>query len=100
MRAMHLIKSGSGMAVKSACGRNVLRLPMAVNWDGFKATAKAERCEKCDTSKQAALNLRNDMKNFEVQMSSGWEPVEYNHADDVAKYPKLATKESGKLLGQ
>lgn len=26
-----------------------------------------------------------------------WEPLPYNHADDVAKYPKLATKETGTL---
>lgn len=28
-----------------------------------------------------------------------WEPAEYSHADDVARYPKLATKEA-KTLGR
>lgn len=88
------------MAVKSACGRNVLRLPMAVNWEGFKTTAKADRCEKCDASRQAELNRRNELRSFEKEMASGWEPMEYSHADDIARYPKLLEKPAGTLGGR
>jgi hypothetical protein len=67
---MHLIRSGSGMATKSACGRNVLRLPLATNWEGFKATPEFNRCEKCAASKQAELNTRRD-----AEKEPAFEPV-------------------------
>jgi hypothetical protein len=57
---LHLNKSGSGMAAKTACGRNILRTPMSTNWAGFKTTPISHRCEKCEASKQAALNARRD----------------------------------------
>lgn len=66
----HLNKSGSGMASKTACGRNVLRTPMSCNWADFKTSA--HRCEKCETSKQAALNERSD--------AAKWVPVEDENA--------------------
>lgn len=33
------------------------------------------------------------------QAADTWEPAEYSHADDVARYPKLATKQA-KTLGR
>lgn len=59
-RQMHLNKSGSGMASRTACGRNILRTPMSCNWEGFKLRTVEQRCEKCHASKQAALNARRD----------------------------------------
>jgi hypothetical protein len=57
---MHLNKSGSGMASRTACGRNVLRTPMSCGWEGFKLEPASRQCEKCASSKQAALNARRD----------------------------------------
>jgi hypothetical protein len=37
-RQMHLNKSGSGMALRTACGRNILSTPMSCDWEGFKLT--------------------------------------------------------------
>ena len=59
---MHLNKSGNGMASRTACGRNILRTPMSCGWIGFKATPAAQQCEKCNESKQSALNTRADAK--------------------------------------
>jgi hypothetical protein len=60
---MHLNKSGGmSMASMTACGRNILRTPMACTWAEFKLTHKTWRCIKCDESKQAALNARTDAK--------------------------------------
>jgi hypothetical protein len=59
---LHLNKSGSGMASMTACGRNVLRTPMSVNWADYKNENAAYRCVKCDASKQFALNTRTDAK--------------------------------------
>jgi len=55
---LHLNKSGSGMASKTACGRNILRTPMSSTWSEFKVAT--DRCIKCEGSKQFALNLRRD----------------------------------------
>ena len=55
---MHLNKSGSGMAARTACGRNILRTPLSTSWAEFKATPADQRCAKCAESKQAALNAR------------------------------------------
>ena len=57
---MHLNKSGSGMASKTACGRNVLRTPMSGNWTDYKSQPVQWRCIKCDTSKQFEVNTRMD----------------------------------------
>lgn len=62
MRVTHLNKSGLGMASKTACGRNILRTPISVNWDGFKQEPVQYRCIKCVTSKQFELNTRVDSK--------------------------------------
>lgn len=55
---MHLNKSGSGMAARTACGRNVLRTPFSTTWDEFKDLPEVQKCVKCASSKQAALNAR------------------------------------------
>lgn len=58
MRKMHLNKSGSGMASKTACGRNLLRTPMSTGWAEFKTERPEHQCDKCAASAQAALNAR------------------------------------------
>lgn len=61
-RQLHLNKSGSGMASKTACGRNILRTPLSANWEDFKAEPAEQQCVKCKESKQAALNAKVDAK--------------------------------------
>lgn len=60
MRVTHLHKSGSGMASKTACGRNILRTPISVNWAGFKQEPTEYRCIKCASSKQFEVNTKMD----------------------------------------
>ena len=60
MRVMHLNKSGSGWASKTACGRNMLRTPMSVNWSDFKQEPVQLRCVKCSLSKQFEFNAKMD----------------------------------------
>ena len=55
---MHLNKSGSGMAARTACGRNVIRTPLSANWAEFKNLPADQQCAKCAASKQAELNRR------------------------------------------
>ena len=58
-RQMHLNSPiGKGMAVKTACGRNILRTPLSTNWQGFLEELEENRCIKCANSKQAELNAR------------------------------------------
>jgi hypothetical protein len=59
---MHLNKSGSGMASKTACGRNILRTPMAANWGDYKNEPVQYRCIKCEASKQFEVNTRMDAR--------------------------------------
>jgi len=59
---VHLNKSGSGMAARTACGRNILRTPMSCGWEGFKMTPATQQCEKCATSKQYEVNARMDAR--------------------------------------
>jgi hypothetical protein len=58
-RSMHLHSSGSGMASKTACGRNILRTPMSTTWDGFKT--ESLRCVKCEESKLFSFLTRKDL---------------------------------------
>jgi len=62
MRVTHLNKSGAGMASKTACGRNILRTPISVNWAGFKQEPTEYRCIKCASSKQFELNSKMDVR--------------------------------------
>lgn len=57
-RQMHLNKGPSGMASRTACGRNILRTPMSTDWAGFMAEGSQYRCIKCAASKQAEVNAR------------------------------------------
>lgn len=59
---LHLNKSGSGMASKTACGRNILRTPMAANWVDYKNEPVQYRCIKCENSKQFEVNARMDAR--------------------------------------
>lgn len=69
---MHLNKSGSGMAARTACGRNILRTPMACGWASFKLTPDGQQCEKCAVSKQAELNARRDADQWEPEAHDAW----------------------------
>lgn len=60
MRVTHLNKSGTGWSSKTACGRNMLRTPVSVNWSDFKAEPIQFRCVKCVASKQFVLNSKMD----------------------------------------
>ena len=62
MRVTHLHKNGFGMASKTACGRNILRTPISVNWADFKQEPEHLRCVKCVASKQFSLNVKVDSK--------------------------------------
>lgn len=59
---MHLNKSGSGFASRTACGRNILRTPMSTDWEDFKREVPAYRCVKCAASKQAEVNAKSDAR--------------------------------------
>jgi hypothetical protein len=67
---VHLNKSGSGMASKTACGRNILRTPISTNWDGFKT--ETHRCIKCEQSKQFEVNIRMDLAKWESEATDAW----------------------------
>ncbi len=60
MRKVHLNKSGSGMASMTACGRNIFRTPLSVNWTEYKEEPLQYRCTKCESSKQTEVNTRMD----------------------------------------
>lgn len=60
MRKVHLDKSGTGMASKTACGRNILRTPISATWTEFKTEPLQYRCDKCSDSKQYLFNIRMD----------------------------------------
>lgn len=85
---MHLKKSGSGMSSMTACGRNILRTPMALGWAGFSATPVAQRCAKCHASKHAAVNARM-AKAKEVDFGD-WEPVDDPEAAQAADDARIA----------
>jgi len=60
MRVTHLNKSGTGWTSKTACGRNMLRTPISVNWSDFKQEPVQFRCVKCASSKQFDVNAKMD----------------------------------------
>ncbi len=95
-RAMHLNKSGSGMASMTACGRNILRTPMSVNWEGFKTTPISQRCEKCDASKQATLNRKRDEKAADIDLGA-FEPVSPEEQERIIAAECKAIREGKKV---
>ena len=62
MRVTHLNKGGEGFAFKTACGRNLLRTPISVDWSDFKQEPEELKCVKCVASKQFLFNLKQDQK--------------------------------------
>lgn len=62
MRVTHLNKAGMGWASRTACGRNMLRTPISVNWEDFKKEIPEHRCAKCVASKQFEVNTRMDAR--------------------------------------
>ena len=79
MRKLHLNKSGSGFASKTACGRNLLRTPMSGDWEMFKAEPFTNQCDKCAASAHAAFHFRQDQKKaskFQAPADDSWVPVE------------------------
>lgn len=81
---MHLNKSGSGMASRTACGRNILRTPLSTNWEGFKN--ETNQCEKCAASKLFAFLTRRD--------ADAWEPVADQDAWKAADDALIAASRS------
>ena len=73
---MHLNKSGSGMASKTACGRNILRTPLSTNFEEFKN--EKHQCTKCAESKFFAFLTKQDAKKEQTSIDA-WEP----EADDA-----------------
>ena len=69
---VHLNKSGTGWAAKTACGRNMLRTPMSCAWAGFKMLPDDQQCEKCVASKQAELNARRDLDAWIPEHPDAW----------------------------
>jgi hypothetical protein len=59
---LHLNKSGTGMASRTACGRNILRTALSANWTDYKKEPAQMRCTKCETSKQFSVNTRMDAR--------------------------------------
>lgn len=76
---MHLKKTGSGMASMTACGRNILRTHMSMDWAGFKKESDQWQCQKCVDSKLFSFLTRKD--------ADAWQPVEdpdaWKKADDA-----------------
>lgn len=66
MQVTHLNKSGTGWASKTACGRNILRTPMSVEWNEFKKEASEYRCIKCVASKQFEVNAKMDIRKIQA----------------------------------
>lgn len=62
MRVTHLNKSGTGWTSNTACGRNILRTPLSVNWIDFKQEPVQYRCIKCALSKQFEVNAKMDAR--------------------------------------
>jgi hypothetical protein len=54
------------MASMTACGRNLLRTPISVNWAEFKNEPTHYRCIKCAASKQFEVNTRMDSRKAEA----------------------------------
>lgn len=75
-RQMHLNKSGSGMAARTACGRSVQRTPMSCDWAGFKLTPSDQQCVKCADSKQAELNERRDADLWVPEHPDAWKAAD------------------------
>lgn len=81
-RVIHLNKSGSGMASKTACGRNILRTPMSADWAGFTGTKASQRCSLCDASSHAEFQRKQEEK----ASVDAWEPEHpdaWKAADDA-----------------
>ena len=80
MRKVHLNKSGLGMASMTACGRNILRTPLSVNWTDYKAEPLQYRCTKCESSKQTEVNARMDTRNATlVQAAQAMGKLQFVH---------------------
>jgi len=62
MRVTHLNKGPAGMASMTACGRNILRTPISVNWNEYKQEPAEYRCIKCTSSKQFEVNTKMDAR--------------------------------------
>lgn len=75
MKVSHLQKSGSGMASKTACGRNILRTHFSMIWEDFKKEPTEYRCIKCASSKQFEVNTKMDArKAISFQHNASYNP--------------------------
>lgn len=71
---MHLDKSGSGMASRTACGRNILRTPLSTNWAGFTGERKEYRCE--NSSFAAFMSKKNKNEWVPVDDPDAWKKAD------------------------
>lgn len=58
MRVIHLNRSGSGIASKTACGRSIYNTPFSGDWEDFRNTTTFVQCEKCAASAYAKYQER------------------------------------------
>jgi hypothetical protein len=82
---LHLKKNGSGMSSRTACGRNILRTPCSLPWEGFKAES-GNQCAKCAASKFAAFMTKHDAKAAPAGEFGDWipeSPDAWKAADDA-----------------
>lgn len=50
------------MFAMTACGRDILRTPLSVNWAEFKTEPPQFKCTLCEKSKQAIFNAKKDLE--------------------------------------
>lgn len=86
MTQMHLNKSGTGMASRTACGRNILRTPMSTKFADFKSEAAKYQCAKCLASNYFLFMVRNEAQKTDAALIAPisqadidqWEPEASN----------------------
>lgn len=69
-RVTHLSKNIAGMASRTACGRNILRTPIADNYAGFKTSP--HQCAKCKDSKFFSFMERQDADQWIPEAPDAW----------------------------
>lgn len=85
-KAFHLlVKGGKGMAVESACGRNVYNMPLGLEWEEFKKANPETCCQRCLASKFAAFYAKQDAKAREAEIDAlDFEPADWEAQDRAA----------------
>lgn len=68
------LSTGIGWSARTACGRDIFRTPLSAPWEDFKV--EAHQCQRCATSKLAALNLRRDLAKWEPEAPDAWKQAD------------------------